>query len=391
MKALILMDSFKGCLSSLEAGYAVSEAFGDEDEVKVLEVSDGGEGFKDALTRSLGGGIIQVQSHDPLGMPITSSIGIAEGGRTAVLDTASAGGLALVPKELRSPLRTTSFGTGELLAAALDKGVERIVVGLGGSATCDAGLGLLQALGYRLLDHSGRDITFPVLSPLHCIDPTRRHRMLASVQVIALYDARIPLCGNGGAALRYSPQKGAGPQLAAELDGWLHSVGTVFSSYGSIDAVHTPGAGAAGGIGSALCSVLHARMLPGLETFLDMVGMPSLLTDALSDDGRVLIITGEGRSDEQTLDGKVPVGILEYLRSDSSTCAALMQGRIQVVLLSGRVENRERLLEEGFCEILEATPRDTPPEMVTRGDLARDNIRSVLASALPYLRVALES
>ncbi len=391
MKALILMDSFKGCLTSSEAGASAAGAFGAGDDVRVVEVSDGGEGFMQALTRSLGGYILPVQSHDPLGMPIQSAIGIAEDGMTAVVDTASAGGLGLVPPNLRSPLRTTSYGTGELLGAALDQGVGRIVVGLGGSATCDGGLGMLQALGYRLLDPLGREISFPVLSSVHTIDPGRRHRMLSSVQILALYDGRIPLCGRGGAALRYSPQKGASPALASELDSWLYGIGTLFSMYSGQDAIHGGGAGAAGGIGAALGCVLHARMLPGLETFLDLVGIPSVLEDALADDGRVLVITGEGKSDEQTLDGKVPLGILEYLRKDPATSSALMEGRIQVVLLSGRVEGRERFMEEGFCEVLEATARDTPEEMLTDPDLARENIRGVLSGALPYLRVALES
>ena len=319
MKALIAIDSFKGCLTSAQAGKAALAAF-DEGEAEVIPVSDGGEGFSAILTESLGGSFRTVSCHDPLGRPIKARYGLV--GRTAIIETAAASGLGLLRKEELNPLIATSYGTGELLLDAIEYGAEEIWLGLGGSATCDGGTGMLQALSRKSLN---------------------------LCKITGFYDVSVPFCGPGGAARMFAPQKGATPKMVEELDFRLSRLCEIYSELSGKDVLNIPGSGAAGGIGGALGGVLGATMVQGISKVLEISGFDRKLESC------DLVITGEGCADAQTLKGKVPVGILEYVRAHSVTGK-----RPKIVLLAGQVPDRQQLLDAGFDAVLQITPDGMP-------------------------------
>lgn len=398
MKALIAIDSFKGCLSSAQAGKAALEAF-DESEAEVVPVSDGGEGFSTILTECLGGSFRTVSCHDPLGRSITAKYGLAN--RTAIIETAAASGLGLLRKEELNPILATSYGTGELILDALEYGAEEIWLGLGGSATCDGGIGILQALGYRFHTDSNRsfisgndtqsiskdsssnrrniprvipkgDSSKVILKHVQEIDGSKRSKLLESCRITGFYDVSVPFCGLGGAARMFAPQKGATPEMVEELDDWLSGLCDAYSRFSGREVLNIPGSGAAGGIGGAIGGALGASMVQGIGRVLDISGFDRKL------DSCDLVITGEGRADAQTLRGKVPVGILEYVRAHT------VPGKCpKVVLISGQVSDRQRLLEAGFDDVLQITPDGMPMSEALNPATASTNITKAILS---YLR-----
>ena len=375
MKALIAIDSFKGCLTSARAGKAALEAF-PKGEAEVVPVSDGGEGFSTILTECLGGSFRTVSCHDPLGRSISAKYGLA--GRTAIIETAAASGMALLRKNELNPLLATSYGTGELILDALEYGVEEVWLGLGGSATCDGGTGMLQALGYRFLTANNRsfisvnatqsiskdgssnrwniprvipkgDSSNVILKDVQEIDGSKRSKLLESCKITGFYDVSVPFCGQGGAAKMFAPQKGATHEMVEELDDWLSRLCDAYSRFSGRDVLNIPGSGAAGGIGGAIGGALGASMVQGIGRVLDISGFDRKL------DSCDLVITGEGRADAQTLRGKVPVGILEYVRAHT------VPGKCpKVILIAGQVSDRLRLMEAGFDDVLQITPDGMP-------------------------------
>lgn len=229
MKALIAIDSFKGCLTSMEAGKAALEAF-TEGEAEIIPVSDGGEGFSTIMTESLGGTFRTAVCHDPIGRPIKARYGLADS--TAIIETAAASGLGLLRKDELNPLKATSYGTGELILDALEYGCEEIWLGLGGSATCDGGTGMLRALGYRFLPENGTYLrNTEVLKDIHEIDAATHSRLLDSCKITGFYDVSVPFCGPDGAARMFAPQKGASPEIAEALDAWLSKLCGTYSRF----------------------------------------------------------------------------------------------------------------------------------------------------------------
>ena len=365
MKVVIAIDSFKGCLTSGEAGQAAAKAFPDGVS-EVIRVSDGGEGFSTIVTESLGGEFRSVPSHDPLGRQMTARYGLVHNGKVAVLETASASGIGLLEKNELNPALTSSFGTGEMMADALSQGINEIWLGLGGSATCDGGTGMLKALGYRFLAN-GAKITEPnaILSRITEIDSSSRNKLLDSCKIIGFYDVNVPFCGELGAARMFAPQKGASVQLVEELDeGLSRFAGVVGNSI-----TDCPGAGAAGGIGGALHSVLGASMKRGITAMLDILGLDAKLKDC------DLVITGEGRSDLQTLQGKVPLGVLEYVRTHSDK-------QIKVLLVAGKICDREALLAAGFDAALQVTPDAMPLNEALKLSVTKANIARAISEYL---------
>ena len=351
MKAIAVIDSFKGCLTSEEAGKAVLKAFADG-EAEIIPISDGGEGFSKIMTESMNGAFRTVKCHDPSGRPINAEYGLV--GKTAIIETAAASGLGLLDKKELNPLIATSYGTGELISDALEYGCEEIWLGLGGSATCDGGTGILQALGYRFLPEEGGTSDFgniqgAVLRDIHEIDDSGRDKLLDSCKITGFYDVSVPFCGPGGAARMFAPQKGATPEMVEKLDNWLSGVCEVYSRFSGKDVLNIPGSGAAGGIGGALGGVLGASMVQGIRWILDISGLDRKLGSC------DLVITGEGRADAQTLRGKVPVGVLEYVRAHSG-----LENRPKVILIAGQVSDRRSLLEAGFDAVLQITPEGMP-------------------------------
>ena len=300
---LVAPDKFKGTLSAAGVGAAVRagllSALPDLD-VRVLPVADGGDGLLDA---AVGAGFrrVPVTVTGPLGDPVGAAIAVRD--EVGVVELALASGLLLVPEDERDPLRASSFGVGELVAAALDQGCSQIVLGVGGSASTDGGTGMLQALGARFLDHEGLDLPPGGGSLVHLaeVDLSALDWRLDGVDVVLAGDVDNPLLGPRGAAHVYGPQKGASPDEVELLDVGLGRLADAIDP----GAADEPGAGAAGGVGFAALTALRATPEAGIDVVLDLVGFPDQLL------GARLVVTGEGRLDEQTLHGKAPAGVAD--------------------------------------------------------------------------------
>lgn len=308
MKIVVAMDSFKGSLSSLEAGEAVKVGILralPQAEVLVRPLADGGEGTTEALTLGLGGRLERITVTGPLGAPVSCSYGILGEEHTAILEMAAAAGLPLVSPELRDPLRTTTRGVGEIIRDAIEKGCRRFLVGIGGSATNDGGAGMLQALGFDLLDGSGAPIPPGGGGLEHLTDLSTAHAMpeLRECTFRVACDVTAPLCGCGGCSAVFGPQKGASPASVRKMDAWLaHYARLAAECFPNADP-DEPGAGAAGGLGFALRTFLGARLESGVELVLKETHLTELMRDA------DFVVTGEGRLDGQTVLGKGPFGV----------------------------------------------------------------------------------
>jgi glycerate kinase len=313
MKIVIAPDSFKESLSAREAAAAIAAGFRESlpaADCRECPMADGGEGTVAAVIAATGGRVVEVRVTGPLGQPVAAFFGVTGDGRTAVIETAAASGLSLVPPSLRNPLKTTSYGSGELIRATLDAGLRRLLIGLGGSATSDAGVGLLQALGVRLLDAGGRDIGAggEGLEALARIDVQGLDPRLNACTIQVACDVDNPLTGPRGAALVYAPQKGASPEVAARLDAGLARFADCLRRDLGREVAAIPGAGAAGGMGAALAGVLNAGLEPGIGMIMEMTGLPETLA------GADLVVTGEGRLDAQPASGKVVSGVARLAR-----------------------------------------------------------------------------
>ena len=303
-------DSFKESLTAMEAARAMAQGIENADhdaEVRCLPMADGGEGTARALVDATGGSMRAVPVHDPLGRPVEGHFGLLADGTTAVVETAEASGLALLEAKERNPLIASSYGTGELMLAAVRSGAKRIIVGLGGSATNDAGAGLLQALGVRLLDKNGNDLAHggAALANLTTIDISTMDPALKNVAITAACDVTNPLTGPTGASAVFGPQKGASKDDVATLDAALAHFAQVIDSQLGVAVNDVPGAGAAGGIGAALKGFLNAEFRPGIAIVIEQSGL-----DAAAQWADVEF-TGEGSIDFQTKFGKTPAGVAE--------------------------------------------------------------------------------
>jgi glycerate kinase len=321
VKIVIAPDSFKGSLSSVEAAAAMAagaqEVF-PEAQIAEVPVGDGGEGTVEAMVRATGGRRVPVRVAGPLGEPVDACYGILGDGHTAVIEMAAASGLALAPPECRDPRRATSAGTGELILAALETRPERLIIGIGGSATNDAGAGAMAAMGARFLDADGIELPpgGEALARLERIDLTRFNRPPVGTQIIIACDVTNPLCGPTGASAVYGPQKGATPEDVAALDGALERWAAVAARDIGVAVRNEPGAGAAGGMGAALLAFLGARMERGVELVLDAVRFDDRLK------GADLVLTGEGKIDAQTAFGKTLAGVGARSRRQGVTVIA---------------------------------------------------------------------
>lgn len=294
----------------MEAARAMAQGIENADhdaEVRCLPMADGGEGTARALVDATGGSMHAVPVHDPLGRPVEGHFGLLADGTTAVVETAEASGLALLEAKKRNPLIASSYGTGELILAAVRSGAKRIIVGLGGSATNDAGAGLLQALGVRLLDKNGNDLAHggAALANLTTIDISTMDPALKNVAITAACDVTNPLTGPTGASAVFGPQKGASKDDVATLDAALAHFAQVIDSQLGVAVNDVPGAGAAGGIGAALKGFLNAEFRPGIAIVIEQSGL-----DAAAQWADV-VFTGEGSIDFQTKFGKTPAGVAE--------------------------------------------------------------------------------
>ena len=312
MKIVIAIDSFKESLTSLEAGDAIRtgilEVMPDAD-VEVCPLADGGEGTMEALTLGMGGRIQKVTVTGPAGHALECEYGIV-GDDTAILEMASAAGLMLVGGEERNPMRTTTYGVGEMIRDAINKGCRRFIVGIGGSATNDAGIGMLQALGFDFLDAKGKQVSYGAegVRDVVSISTDRVMPELKECTFLVACDVNNPLCGPKGCSATFGPQKGAAPQMVEQMDGWLKSFSElVKKEYPDADP-NLPGCGAAGGMGYGFLVFTNAVLKSGISIVLDEIKLEEKIKDA------DIVITGEGRLDFQTVMGKAPIGVAKLAK-----------------------------------------------------------------------------
>lgn len=363
MKILIAPDSYKGCLSA--AGVARAMAFGCRTALRAMgrdpegclvtiPLADGGEGTVEALVAATGGKIVKHTATGPCGSPVRGFYGILGDGETAVIEVAAVSGLTLVPEEQRNPLLTTSLGTGELIRAALDKGIKGLIIGLGGSATNDGGMGILTALGVKFLDAQGQPLQGRGADLLEVADLDTRglDPRLAGLEIILACDVTNPFYGPQGAAFVYAPQKGADSKTVRLLDKGLANLAGVFGRRLGVDVQEVRGAGAAGGIGGGLTAVLGAKFRPGVEVVMEAAGLTEILPQM------DLVLTGEGRTDRQTAYGKAPVGLAQL---------AAAYGK-PVVCLSGSLgEGYPEVLNHGISAVFSVLPRPMSLEEAQAG------------------------
>lgn len=308
MKIVIAPDSYKESLSALDVAAAIEagfrEVFPAAEYVKI-PVADGGEGTVEAMVAATSGTLVRLTATGPLGEPVAAFYGLSGDERTAFIEMAAASGLELVPVAQRNALITTSWGTGELIKNALDRGVEHIIIGIGGSATNDGGAGMIQALGARLLDSTGRDLApgGAALAQLAQIDISGVDARIKGCRFEVACDVTNPLTGEKGASAVFGPQKGATPAQIAQLDRALAHYASLIQRDLDIDVLHIAGGGAAGGMGAALHAFCQAELRSGIEIVTEALGLAEQVRDA------DLVITGEGRIDSQSVNGKVPIGV----------------------------------------------------------------------------------
>lgn len=340
MNIIIAPDSFKGTLSAKEAAEAIATGIKEvypEVNTILLPIADGGEGTMDSLVSATKGKFVTRAVHDPLGRMIEARYGVLGDEETCVIEVAEASGLMLLIKEERNPLVTTTYGTGELIRFALDDGFRKFIIGLGGSATNDAGTGMLKALGMKFYDHSGNELKQGggYLHALAHIDMTNfDHRIQESTFIIAS-DVKNPFVGENGASKVFGPQKGATTEMVEHLDYSLSHFADIVKSKTGISLHHQEGAGAAGGIGGALLAFFPAKIKEGIRVVLDAISFEQYAKDA------DLIITGEGKTDEQTLLGKAPFGISTVARKHKKP----------VILISGIVDFKDNEWNNYFTEV----------------------------------------
>ena len=370
MKIVVASDSFKGSLTSAEVADSIEKGIRDvlpSAEVVKLAVADGGEGTVDALLETMGGRRVSAEVSDPLGRPCMAEYAILNDEVTAVMEMSSASGLTLLKHEERNPLLTSTYGTGQMIADALDRGCRRFLIGIGGSATNDAGMGMLEALGCRFLDEDGNALQGcgESMSRIATIDLSNLRSEIGESEFIVACDVDSPFHGPEGAAYVYGPQKGATPEMVIRLDAGLRNMADLIAREMGIQVADMPGAGAAGGLGGAFKAFLNAELRKGAEMVLDAIGFDEIIKDA------DLVITGEGRIDAQTMTGKLPYEVARR---------AGIRG-IPVLAICGRAEIRSHPSFTAICPI---TPPETPLQIAMQPSVATLNIMNTLSRIYRY-------
>ena len=322
MKVVVAIDSFKGSLSSNEAGIVIKEGilsvYGDA-QVKIIPLADGGEGTVDSLVEGMDGIKETLMVTGPINEPIEASYGILNESKTAIIEIAQASGLPMIPEELRNPLNTTTYGVGEIIKEAISKGCRHFIVGLGGSATNDAGVGMLQALGFEFYNENGElvGIGGRVLNEITKIKADNKLKELDECTFKIACDVNNPLYGFDGAAYIYGAQKGATPEIIEELDRGLIHFSEVVKNDLDEDVAQVEGVGAAGGLGYAFLSFLNAELESGIDIIIEATKLENYIKNA------DMVITGEGRLDHQTAMGKAPIGVAKIAKKYNAKVIAL--------------------------------------------------------------------
>nr|WP_315051053.1 glycerate kinase [uncultured Lachnoanaerobaculum sp.] len=364
MRVVVAIDSFKGSMSSLEAGEAISKGIRNahkDAEVEIRPLADGGEGTVEALSIGMGGRLINVDVTGPAGKSVNAVYGIVDSSKTAIIEMSQAAGITLVSGDEKNPLYTTTFGVGELIKDAINKGCRHFVVGIGGSATNDCGIGMLQALGYEFLDKEGKQVGFGA-SGVRDIESIRDENVIKELSECyfrVACDVNNPLCGDLGCSAIYGPQKGATKEMVADMDGWLKSYSKIVKEkYPDADCEY-PGTGAAGGLGYAFFNFTNSKLESGIKIVLDETKLEEYVKDA------DIVVTGEGRLDHQTVMGKAPVGVANIAKKYNK----------KVIAFSGSVtEDAGVCNEHGIDAFFPILRRIVTLEEAMQTDTAKKNL-----------------
>lgn len=351
MKIVIAPDSFKGSLTAIEIANALEQGVKEvlpEAIVEKIPMADGGEGTMQCLVNATQGTIYEKEVIGPLGEPVSASFGVLGDQITAAIEMASASGLPLVSPEKKNPLITTTYGTGQLINAALDHGCQKMIIGIGGSATNDGGAGMVQALGIHLLDKDEKEISYggAQLSLLDRIDISQADKRIKESKILIASDVQNPLCGDTGASRIYGPQKGATEEMIVTLDSALSHFADIIKRDLGKDIKDIPGAGAAGGLGAGLMAFLNAELKPGIDIIINHVCLEEKIKDA------DLIITGEGEISSSTIYGKTPIGVAKVAK----------KYQIPVVSISALIDDSGWIVKEHGIDYL-IKPENPPMYM----------------------------
>lgn len=380
LRAVIAIDSFKGSLSSVEAGEAAADgirAVYENTETLVSPLADGGEGTVSAIVSATGGEMCRVTVTGPLGTPVLAEYGYIKARETAVLEMSAAAGITLLSPEKRNPLYTTTYGVGEMILDAIKKGCRRFLVGIGGSATNDGGVGMLSALGFSFLDKDGREIPRGAigLASLAKIETKNAHPALSECEFRIASDVENRLCGEKGCSAVFGPQKGATPEMVRDMDTWLSNYAVLTAKATGRDMKETAGAGAAGGIGFAFLSYLNSRLQSGIDLVIAETALEEKIRDA------DVVVTGEGRLDSQSVMGKAPVGVARLAKKYGKP----------VIAFAGCVTEDARLCNahgiDAFFPILRGVV--TLDEAMDKENAAR-NLKATAEQAFRLFRCATE-
>lgn len=364
MRVVVAIDSFKGSMSSLEAGEAISNGIKKahkDTEVEIRPLADGGEGTVEALSIGMGGRLINVDVTGPVGRKVSAVYGIVDSSKTAIIEMSQAAGITLVSGDEKNPLFTTTFGVGELIKDAINKGCRHFVVGIGGSATNDCGIGMLQALGYEFLDKEGNQVGFGAsgVRDIVSIRDENVIKELSECYFRVACDVNNPLCGELGCSAIYGPQKGATKEMVADMDGWLKNYSKIVKEkYPDADSEY-PGTGAAGGLGYAFFNFTNSKLESGIKIVLDETKLEEYVKDA------DIVVTGEGRLDHQTVMGKAPVGVANIAKKYNK----------KVIAFSGSVtEDAGVCNEHGIDAFFPILRRIVTLEEAMQTDTAKQNL-----------------
>ena len=364
MKVVVAIDSFKGSMSSLEAGESIAKGVKKAHKDAIVEIrplADGGEGTVEALSIGMGGKLVNVEVTGPAGKSVNAVYGIVESSKTAIIEMSQAAGITLVSGDEKNPLYTTTFGVGEMIKDAIRKGCRHFIVGIGGSATNDCGIGMLQALGYEFLDKDGKQVGFGAsgVRDIVSIKDENVIKELAECNFRVACDVNNPLCGDLGCSAIYGPQKGATKEMVADMDAWLLRYSKlVKEKYSNADS-ENPGTGAAGGLGYAFQNFTKSKMESGIQIVLDETRLEEYVKDA------DVVVTGEGRLDRQTAMGKAPIGVANIAKKYNK----------KVIAFSGSVtEDAFVCNEHGIDAFFPILRRIVTLEEAMKSDIAKRNL-----------------
>lgn len=374
MKIILAIDSFKGCLSSLEAEAAAATGIKSVFPhclIQSIPVADGGEGLLDVIISNTEGKYITLHAHNPLLESIETRYGITSSG-TAIIEMATINGLPLVAPDRRNPMLTSTYGTGELIKDALERGCREFIIGIGGSATNDAGLGMLQALGFQFLDKTGQVLGLggQIMNKITQVDRSQVHPALAEAHFTVACDVHNPFYGPQGAASIFARQKGATDEMIRELDAGMQQLAKVIKDETGKDIAHHRGAGAAGGMGGGMLAFLHAELKAGIELLFEAIDFQKKI------EGADLIFTGEGKIDRQTIMGKVPHGVLK----------AAAKQQIPVIAIAGSIEDSPALYQAGFKGVFSIVSGPISLEEAMKPEVAKENIKRTVEQICSVIR-----